>query len=108
MITAQVIAVTIMFAITVIFASLMFVPVTCFARKSPTFNFYWAGFWGFLAVIAAVAGANSTLMILGESDPVFANQIFTLLIGLYVAFVVVGWFHLSGKAVLSVFNRVRN
>lgn len=107
MITAQVIAVTLMFVITVIFASLMFVPVTCFARKSKTVNFYWNGFWAFLAVIAAVAGGNSTLMILGQSDPVFANQLFSLLIGLYVAFVVVGWFHLSGKAIVTVFNRVR-
>ena len=107
MITGQLIAVAIMFTVTVIFASLMFVPVTCFSRKSKVVNFYWCGFWSFLALIAAVAGANSTLTILGESDPLIAQRIFPLLIGLYVSFVVVGWFHLSGKAALAIFSRLR-
>jgi hypothetical protein len=96
-----------MFVITVIFASLLFVPVTCFARKSPVVNFYWCGFWSFLAVIAAIAGGNSTLMIVGHADPAIAERLFPALVTLYVGFVVVGWFHLSGKAALMIFSRIR-
>ena len=107
MITGQMTAVLIMFAITVVFASLLFVPVTCFARKSRTVNFYWSGFWILLAVIAATAGGNSVLTMLGESEPFIAKKVFPMMIALYVLFVVVGWFHLSGKAALALLNRVR-
>ena len=107
MISGQLTAVFIMFAITVVFASVLLVPVTCFARKSKLVNFYWSGFWILLAVIAATAGGNSVLTILGESEPFIAARVFPMMIALYVCFVVVGWFHLSGKAALAIFNRVR-
>lgn len=107
MISGQITAVLIMFAITVVFASILLVPVTCFARKSRTVNFYWSGFWILLAVIAATAGGNAVLGILGESEPFIATRVFPMMVGLYVCFVIVGWFHLSGKAALAIFNRAR-
>lgn len=107
MITGQFTAVLIMFAITVVFASLLFVPVTCFARKSRLVNFYWSGFWILLAVIAAMAGGNSILTILGQSEPFIAQKVFPMMVALYVCFVIVGWFHLSGKAAMAILSRVR-
>lgn len=107
MISGQLTAVLVMFAITVVCASILLVPATCFARKSKVVNFYWSGFWILLAVIAATAGGNSVLSILGESEPFIAARVFPMMVALYVCFVVVGWFHLSGKAAMAFLLRVR-
>ncbi len=108
MITGQLIAVSIMFLVTVIVTSLMFIPVTAFKHTSRVIKFYWTGFWAFLAVIAGVAGASSSLMILGLEDQAFSNKVFSGLIAAYVTFVVAAWFHLSGKAMLAVVKKARS
>jgi hypothetical protein len=101
MISGQIIAVAIMFLATVFTAALFFVPVTCFARKKPLTNFYWCGFWAFLALITGFAGASSTMMLLGAEDPAISNFMLSSLTSAYVAFVVIAWFHLTGRAAFS-------
>lgn len=105
MITGQLIAMMIMFMITVGFASLLFLPVTCFSRKSKVLNFYWCGFWIFLAVITGTAGASSSLMLLGMENQAFSDSVLTGIILLFVLFVVVGWFHLCGKGVVMALKK---
>ena len=105
MITGQLIAMAIMFMITVGFASLLFLPVTCFSQKSKVVNFYWSGFWIFLAVITGTAGASSSLMILGMENQAFSDTVLTGMLLSFVLFVVVGWFHLCGKGFLMVLKK---
>lgn len=107
MITGQMIAMAIMFMVTVGVASLFLIPMTKFQHKSKLINFYWSGFWIFLAVIAGTAGGSSTLMILGTEDQALSNMVFSALITSYVAFVIIGWCHLSGKAALTVYKKAR-
>ncbi len=108
MITGQMIAMAIMFMVTVGVASLLLIPATSFAPKSKVMRFYWCGFWAFLAVIAGTAGGSSTLMILGFEDPDFSNKVFSVLIGAYVTFVVAAWCHLSGSALMTVLKKARS
>lgn len=107
MITGQMIAMAIMFMVTVGVASLFLIPMTRFPQKSKVVNFYWAGFWMFLAVIAGTAGGSSTLMILGAEDAAFSNKVFSALLTSYVAFVVIGWCHLCGKAAMTALKKAR-
>jgi hypothetical protein len=101
----QFLPVAIMFLITVCVASLLFVPVTMSSNKSGTVSFYWKGFWVFLALIAGFAGASSTLMLLNIDNTSVSNAILAALVSGHVIFVVVGWFHLSGKAVYKLIAR---
>ena len=107
MISGQLIAVSIMFLVTVMVTTLLCLPITAFKQKSRIINFYWTGFWTFLAVIAGAAGGSSSLMILGLEDQAVSNKVFSALITAYVTFVVVGWFHLSGQALLAIFRKAR-
>ena len=105
MITGQIIAVTIMFMATVAVASLFFIPVTCFKRKTRLANFYWSGFWVFLALITSFAGGGSTLMLLGENSLTVSDAYTTLILAAFIVFVVLGWLHLTGHFALSVVKR---
>ena len=101
----QYLPVAIMFLVTVITASLFFVPVTMFRKKAGLVRFYWNGFWIFLALITGFAGASSTLMLLGEENVMVSAYLLNALLVTYVTFVVLGWFHLSGKAVFKFISR---
>lgn len=94
-----------MFLITVVVASLFFVPVVKFARKTPLVNFYWVGFWVFLALIAGFAGASNTLMMMGIDDPVMSAAAINAVMSAYICFVVFAWFRLSGTAFMSLAKR---
>lgn len=107
MITGQMIAMAIMFMVTVGVASLLLIPATAFAPKTKVIRFYWCGFWAFLAVIAGTAGGSSTLMILGMENEAFSNKVFSVLLGSYVAFVVIGWCHICGSTALTMFKKSR-
>lgn len=94
-----------MFLITVLVASLFFVPVTVFGKKPGLINFYWNGFWIFLALITGFAGASSTLMLMGAENTAVSSTLLGALLTAYVVFVIVGWFHLSGKAVYKLIRK---
>lgn len=106
MITGQIIAVTIMFMATVAVASLFFIPVTCFKRKTPLMNFYWSGFWVFLALLTSFAGGGCTLMLLGENSIAVSDAYVTLIMAALVVFVVLGWLHITGHFALSAVKRL--
>lgn len=91
----------IMFAITVAFVTIMFVPVTVFPQKNELINFYWAGFWIFLAMIASLAGGSNTLMLLRYDAQNFSNAILFAMVVCFVIFVMFGWFRLSATALLA-------
>lgn len=106
MITEQIIAVTIMFTATVAVTSLFFIPVTCFKRKTPLLNFYWSGFWMFLALITSFAGGGSTLMLLGENSLSVSDAYTTLILAAFIVFVVLGWLHMTGHFAVSAVKRL--
>ena len=102
----HIIAGLVMFALTVIFASIFCWPMTRFPRKNAVENFYWAGFWAFLAMITAVAGAQSTLMILGQDVTRFGGAILGALTITFVMFVVFAWARLVLKGAHSLIGKV--
>ncbi len=91
----------IMFTVTTLVAALFFVPVTCFKRKNALFDFYWTGFWGFLALITAVAGGSSTLMLLRVPTSEFSEACLAGILAAYVCFVCFAWFRLVGFAAIK-------
>jgi hypothetical protein len=94
-----------MFAITVFVVFLCVLPAT-YARKSPLVNFYWVGFWAFIALIAVIAGAEQIAHLSGYGSVEFAQRLQTSASASFVFFVVFAWFRLSGAAVMSVFRRL--
>lgn len=96
----------IMFAITVAFVIIMFVPVTVFPQKNELINFYWVGFWMFLAMIAALAGGSNTLILLRYDAQSFANAILFSMVLCFVIFVMFGWFRLSATALWAGLRRL--
>lgn len=93
----QLIAALIMFSITIVIAAAFCWPMTRFPRKNKLTNFYWAGFWSFLAMITAVAGAQSTLIIMGRDVSRFGTAILGALTITFVLFVVFAWARLVLK-----------
>ncbi|WP_409433688.1 hypothetical protein ACJ3XI_04060 [Litorimonas sp. RW-G-Af-16] len=104
---ANLLPAVIMFAITVSVATLFFVPVTRFPAKNELINFYWAGFWVFLAVIASIAGGVNTLMIVDFNSYAIANALLFATISCFICFVVFGWFRLSATALLAGAARIK-
>ncbi len=94
----QYIPAMIMFSITAIFVSLFCIPVTAFPKKNKLINFYWIGFWVFLVIIASIAGAMNTLLILGYNSELAATAILAGANAAFISFVVFAWFRLSAKA----------
>lgn len=97
----------IMFLITVGVVSLFIVPVTAFPMKNKLVNFYWAGFWLFLALIAAISGGSNTLMLLRVDAMDTSMNMLAGILASFVLFVVFGWFRLSGKALWLGYLRVK-
>ena len=91
----------IMFTITCLVLSLFFVPVTRFPKENKLTNFYWVGFWAFLVIIASIAGAMNTLLLLGYNSRLAAEAIIAGVTASFVFFVVFAWFRLAAK-VLTV------
>ena len=104
----HILPVFIMFLYTVLTASLFFIPITRFPRKTKLFNFYWVGFWGFLVAIAALAGADNVLRVGGYDATKTSMLVLTTVSAGFVLFVVVAWFHLSAKAIASIYMRGRD
>lgn len=104
----HVLPVFIMFLYTVLTASLFFIPITRFPRKTKLFNFYWVGFWGFLVAIAALAGGDNVLKIGGYDASETSILVLATVTAGFILFVVVAWFHLSAKAIAALYTRGRN
>lgn len=88
----------VMFAITVGFVTLLFVPATVFKQKNELINFYWAGIWVFLGLIAAFSGGSETLAMFNYESRMVAENLLSVIMLCFVIFVVFGWFRLSFKA----------
>ena len=95
---AQYLPAIIMFSITIIVVSLFCIPVTAFPKKNKLVNFYWIGFWVFLAIIASIAGGMNTLLIMGYNSETAANALLAGVNTSFICFVVFAWFRLSAKA----------
>lgn len=88
-----------MFAITLAFVTLMFVPVTAFKQKNELIRFYWVGVWLFLAMIAAFSGGSETLALLKYDAGNVPIALLSALTVCFVIFVMFGWFRLSFAAI---------
>ncbi len=88
-----------MFAITLAFVTLLFVPITAFKHKNELIRFYWVGVWIFLAMIAAFAGGSETLTAFRYDVGDVPNVLLTVLTVCFVIFVMFGWFRLSFAAI---------
>jgi len=89
----------IMFLITLVFVTLMFIPVTVFKQKNELIRFYWVGVWIFIAMITAFAGGAETLKLLDYDAENISIAWLTALTVCFVLFVVFGWFRLSFAAI---------
>ena len=89
----------IMFAITLAFVTLMFVPVTAFKQKNELIRFYWVGVWLFLAMIAAFSGGSETLTLLRYDVGNVPVALLSALTVCFVLFVMFGWVRLSFAAI---------
>ena len=88
----------VMLGVTIAFVSLCFLPATLYPRKNAVANFYWGGIWVFLGVIAALSGGNQTLRGFNYDADRFSDSLLFTIAGLFVFFVVFGWFRLSSVA----------
>ena len=91
----------IMFAITLAFVTLFFIPVTAFKQKDELIRFYWVGVWIFLAMIAAFSGGAQTLALFQYDVTLTSEALLTALTVCFVIFVMFGWFRLSFKAITA-------
>ncbi len=88
-----------MFAITLAFVTLFFIPITAFKQKNELIRFYWVGVWVFIAMIAAFAGGSETLKLLHYDVGTVPMALLTSLTVCFVLFVMFGWFRLSFSAI---------
>ena len=91
----------IMFAVTLAFVTLLFVPVTAFKQKNELVRFYWVGAWVFMAMIAAFSGGTETLKLFNYDAGNVSIALLTALTVCFVFFVVFGWFRLSFSAIAA-------
>lgn len=103
--SAQLTPALIMFAITIGITSVLCMPIFAFPLKNKLANFYWSGFWVFLMMISAVAGAMNTLLILDIPAEPIATIYLSILTLCFVIFVMFGWFRLSAKAIIYGLTR---
>lgn len=87
-------AVITMFCITIVFGTIFWYPMTKVNLRDKVVNFYWAGFWAFLAIITATSGAQATLMLAGVETKAFADMLLYALTFTFVLFVMFAWAHL--------------
>ena len=90
-----------MFAVTLTFVTLFFIPVTVFKQKNELIRFYWVGAWVFMAMIAAFSGGKETLSLLHYDAESVSTAMLTSLTVCFVLFVMFGWFRLSFSAILA-------
>lgn len=91
----------VMFAITLAFVTLLFIPVTAFKQKNELIRFYWVGVWVFMAMIAAFSGGSETLTLLHYDVGLVPVALLSALTVCFVIFVVFGWFRLSFSAIAA-------
>lgn len=91
----------IMFAITLAFVTLFFIPVTAFKQKNELIRFYWVGIWVFMAMIAAFSGGSETLTLFRYDVGNVPLALLTSLTVCFVLFVIFGWFRLSFAAIMA-------
>ena len=89
----------IMFAITLAFVTIFFIPVTAFKQKNELIRFYWVGVWVFIAMITAFAGGTETLTLLNYDAGNIPIAWLSALTVCFVIFVMFGWFRLSFAAI---------
>ena len=89
----------IMFAVTLAFVTLFFIPITAFKQKNELIRFYWVGVWVFMAMIAAFSGGGQTLFLLNYDAQIVSTAMLSALTVCFVIFVMFGWFRLSFSAI---------
>lgn len=105
--TGQSIAAAMMFFITIGFTALFWLPALKFMQKNELVKFYWMGLWGFISGLAALAGAQAVLIILGQDVQRFATAILFGVTSAFVLFVVFAWGRLTLKGVSAVVKKVK-
>ncbi len=105
--SAQLIPAMIMFFITAGVAALFWLPAIKIVQRCTLVNFYWMGFWGFLGGIAALSGAQSVLVILGQDIERVANALLMGLSAAFVVFVMFGWGRLSLYGATRVLQKIK-
>ena len=96
----------VMFFITIGFTALFVLPAIRYPRKSKLINFYWAGFWVYLAIISSLSGAANTLFILRYDAMTFSDAALLGVSASFVVFVMFAWLRLSGSFVLAGLKRI--
>lgn len=94
-----------MFVLTVGFVSAFLLPAT-YERKSALVNFYWVGTWLFLAILAAISGAEQTVRLVGLDQSDFAQRLKTAALVCFPLFIVFAWMRLAGAAAMLGVKRV--
>ena len=92
--STQWMAALVMFMITVGVTSVFCYPPLKFQNRNEVVNFYWTGFWVFLACLVATAGSQSALRIVGLKDQAFSNALLRAVSVTFVLFVMFAWFRL--------------
>ena len=95
----------IMFSVTALIVGLCCLPLL-FSSRSKLLNFYWAGFWGFIAMIAATAGGEQGLLLAGVDILHITGPLKVSMTLCFVLFVVFGWFRLTSAALVATVRRV--
>ena len=98
----QLIPVTIMFTVTFLVTVLFLLPVALVKNRHALIKFYFSGFWGFLALITAVAGGMNTLMLARIDVQTFAQAALVGILAAFVIFVMFAWVRLVGFAAFKV------
>ncbi len=100
--SGQYIAATILLFTTIGFTALLCLPALKFRQKNQLLNFYWTGFWGFLAIIMAFSGAQTILSALGHDVDRAASAILQGITAAFVIFVMFAWARLALKGASHV------
>ncbi len=105
--SAQLIPAMIMFFITVGVVALFWLPAIKVVQRCTLVKFYWMGFWAFLGGIAALSGAQSVLVILGQDIETVANALLLGVSAAFVVFVMFAWGRLSLHGAKQVLRKVK-
>lgn len=98
----------IMFVLTIAFTAVFWVPALKFKQKNRVVSFYWIGLWVFLSFIAALSGAQSVLIILGQDVARFTGALLTGVTASFVVFVMFAWARLTLMGVSGVLKKVNS
>jgi len=100
----QVMPAIIMFFITIA-ACMLFLLPNKIKFGSELVQFYWRGFWVFLALISLVAGGAETLRLLGYDVEMLSIRALAGIMTSFVLFVGFAWFRLVGVALFKGFRK---